>query len=226
MRSTAWGFKTLTVRTARYVTPNQLPRKWDVLEICELINKDLSPRLALNDTAILAKRFSCDANNRFECMQRVNVSELVSSFMTIPGARRSVVVDGEILPAPAVEMVQRKQFNKVPYIMGNNADEASLFMIKTSFTAAGANSVIQKGFGPVKAAQILNLYPLVEGTDNRQVLVDLMSDIMYHCANRRFALALAEAGAPGWMYSFKRHTGMTNSWSWDEMWTWKHVTHF
>ena len=166
--------------------------------------------LALNDTATLANRFSCDANNQFECMQRVNVSELVSSFMTLPGARGSVVVDGDILPAPAVEMVQRKEFNRVPYIMGNNADEASLFMNKTSFTAAGANCVIQKGFGPVRAVQILNLYPLVEGSDNRQVLVDLMSDIMYHCANRRFALALAEADNPGWMYSFKRHSGMAN----------------
>merc|ERR1711865_555789 len=162
--------------------------------------------LALNDTATLVERFSC-ARNAFSCLKTVNVSQLVAAFMTLPHARGSVVIDGDVLPAAVVEMVELKQFNKVPYILGNNADEASLFMNITSYTAAGASCVIQKGFGAVKALEILSLYPLVEGTDNRQALVDLMSDIMYHCENRRFALALAEAGHAGHMYSFKRHSG-------------------
>ena len=41
LRSTAWGLKTLTVCTARCVTPNQLPRKWLFYSFLELINKDL-----------------------------------------------------------------------------------------------------------------------------------------------------------------------------------------
>ena len=159
---------------------------------------------ALNNSRLLATEFAC---HDFECMQRVNASQLLGASSQLPVYENdaiAAIIDGDILPAAPLERVQQKTFNRVPVMLGTNADEASLLTLVSSWTAAGVRCVIQKGFDPRAASTVLNTYLVTNGSDNRQVLVDLLSDSFFRCPARTFAKALSEAYSPTYMYSFQR----------------------
>lgn len=145
------------------------------------------------------------------CMQQVNASEIVTAIQNTGVDLVSAVIDGDVLPLSTVEMVANGSFNRVPYMLGNNANEASLFIgldtkQSESFTASQARCVMSK-LVQGDPASLLGVYPVVEGQNNREVVAALLSDVLFHCGNRRFATGLAAAGSPPWMYSFKRTPG-------------------
>ena len=163
---------------------------------------------ALNSTLTMAAHISChDVSNRsalFECLSNADPSAMFNAVMAQNPEAVSVFGDA-VLPALPLAMVQRGAFKRVPFILGNNADEVSLMLDgSVRYTAESARCIVDEVVEPEVAASLLGLYPLVGGTDNRQSVVQLISDLLIVCPSRRLATALAAAGAVPWVYEFAR----------------------
>jgi len=155
----------------------------------------------INQTARVAAEVGCVD---LACMKRVvNVSSITGAISSL-GLDMSPAVEGDdLLPHPPLELIKAGAFHKVPYMLGNNENEGSLFIDAKTVTATQARCVIdylKADAGP----GFEGLYPIIEGQDNRNALVDLVSDVTFHCPNREIGLALGAAGEAPWMYSFKR----------------------
>lgn len=80
-----------------------------------------------------------------------------------------------------------------------------MFVNRSTFTEDEVTCILEKSIGSVKAAAIFDLYPTTSGANNRDVLVTILTDIMFACGAAEFAAALAAAGSPTWVYEFMRH---------------------
>ena len=162
---------------------------------------------ALNFTATLSKNVSCGTS--LACLKAANVTALVHAFSVLSknatNGNCGAVVDGELLPASPVQMVQRGSFHRVPFLFGSNAQEGSRFIADSTFTAKQARCTVEQAVGPNKSAAVLALYPTTPGSDNRDVLVSITTDAMFSCPARKLASAIAATGTPTWGYEFRRH---------------------
>jgi len=154
----------------------------------------------INETARVAAEVGC---RDLDCLKRVNVSEIKDA-ITALGLNLAAAAQGDdVLPHPPLELIQAGAFHKVPYMLGNNQNEGSLFVDAKTVTSEQAQCVmdtLKSDYGP----DFPGLYPIVDGQDNRNAVVDLISDASFHCPNRAIGLALGASGAAPWMYSFKR----------------------
>jgi len=116
------------------------------------------------------------------------------------------VIDGDVYEDAPLALIKQGKFNHVPFINGNTEDEASSFLYPQlrHATATEAGCILEHTFGAEPAKKLIQAYPLTDGVDNRAVLTSILGDLVQHCQNDMVAEALAKAGAPLWVYSFKR----------------------
>ena len=112
----------------------------------------------------------------------------------------------EVSPDTALNLVKAGSFNRVPFMLGTNANEGSIF-IQTSSLSPTQAACVYGSLGDTNNATIAEvlkgLYPIVPGQDNLYALIDLYSDLAMHCPMRELSLALDEAGVSPWLYSFR-----------------------
>jgi len=156
---------------------------------------------ASNGTAAYAEALGCSDDGIFACLSRASAESLVNA--TAPPAW--IVVDGDVLPAAPLDIIRSGEFNRVPLVIGNNAEEGNAFVvpIQTTVTADGLRRAAGKVFPAEVAARLLELYPVVDGADNTWILADMIGDVGFVCDNRRIARALSAAGAAPWSYSWR-----------------------
>lgn len=97
------------------------------------------------------------------------------------------VVDGQVFPDFPEVLFQDGSFNKVPLMIGSNADEMSVSAPVTVFPFM-VTSLINSTFPPGMQAQALSLYP--PGTTNaqaRESYVQLLTDAQFTATTRRTA---------------------------------------
>ena len=149
---------------------------------------------ALDLSSQISHGLSCSDG---ECLQQRDGSALLATAVNLTKVYEyemaKAVIDNYDLEATPVEMAEASTFNRVPYIIGNNADEGSAFVPVQHVSAAQARCVIERSWDKATAESILEIYPLLTpeapgsaiDPDNRPVLVQLLSDVFFHCANRR-----------------------------------------
>jgi para-nitrobenzyl esterase len=155
----------------------------------------------------LAKDVGCHDAADLDCLRKVNASQLVVEYAGLKSTR--AVVDGDVYTDFPIALIEKEEFNRVPFIMGNNAEEGNLFIYPplsptTPATAKQLQCMFFFTFGD-DAHKISAVYPPVEapGIDNRPMLSELVSDLVFHCDNNQVAQALANKGAAPWLYSFR-----------------------
>jgi para-nitrobenzyl esterase len=129
-------------------------------------------------------------------------------------------IDGS--PAGLVDMpinlINAGQFNKVPMIMGTNANEGSIFIPAmplvvrgTSFPPSDADlpAMLEHAmdmYNPAIVANVTNWvmqnYPPYPLNDNWARGADMLTHYFFSCGTRRTARALAEKGVPVYLYQF------------------------
>merc|ERR1712007_140483 len=99
-------------------------------------------------------------------------------------------VDGVFMMDTPLALIKAGKFNKVPLLMGTNADEAyGLFyppVVPTKFTTPKeAKCAFKSAFGS-RARELMDIYTIVEsdGFDNRKAVLGFISDALFHCDNR------------------------------------------
>ncbi|MCB9630551.1 MAG: carboxylesterase family protein [Sandaracinus sp.] len=121
-------------------------------------------------------------------------------------------VDGLILPGEVFARVRDGRANDVPWVIGHNADEASVFTLAVSVPDEDAfRRVVGSVVGPAFVDSLVTLYPASEFGGRWKSAYDaLFADLAFVCS----AVALTEAasdGAPAYGYHFTRSLGPRGS---------------
>ncbi|KAK7040283.1 hypothetical protein VNI00_009750 [Paramarasmius palmivorus] len=171
--------------------------------------------------------------NSFTCLRTTNSTSLLHGIgVSLAQANEYYpwvpVVDGPsgLLPELPSKMYARGQFAKIPFISGNNLDEATPFVSTTSTTDTIRNAIISnytiecKGTGDIAlqaaADRILQLYPNVPAlgspfrTGNETFGLSpeykraaaITGDLMFHSVRRLWTKAAVETGIRGYGYLF------------------------
>jgi para-nitrobenzyl esterase len=161
-----------------------------------------------------AKGLGCEATQgQLDCLRKKPVTDLLSNAMQpdpMMGGTAAipfyVVVDGEkgFLPKPGKALFDAGDVAKVPYMLGSNTDEGTLFLLSamTPTDEAGYSAELKARFGDF-ADKLLALYPVSKfGGDYKAALARVIGDSGLICGTHDSARRAAKAGLPVFMYNF------------------------
>lgn len=176
------------------------------------------PTLAAAETrgAVTASRVGCtDAATMLACLRAKSVAELVGTgdVFALPGGLLyqggfpvpTPVVDGTTIPESPAAAYAAGRFTHVPFLVGSNADEGTLFHSSLLSTPVANEAEYRAAVGrarPGAVDVIVAQYPVASYANANAALTAATSDF-FSCATRRFARATSDAGAPTWLYSFE-----------------------
>ena len=157
----------------------------------------------------------CEGDSVIACLREKPVSDFISSEpIDRTGGRDALalafnfgaVIDGAggFLPEPPVDLFDRGEVAKVPYILGTNTEEAQLYFISAPVPATEEEYVaeITATYGDF-AARVLEMYPLSRfGGDIRKAMARIDTDSGLVCGTRDTAMRAVAAGLPVYMYNF------------------------
>jgi para-nitrobenzyl esterase len=117
-------------------------------------------------------------------------------------------VDGHFLPDQPRTLYNAGQIAKVPYLLGSNTDEGTLFLPDAKpMTDQQYMDALTAMFGATVAGQVATVYPtanFANGVPNPQTaaLARVIGDSRLVCTTFDTAERMAHAGAPVYMYNF------------------------
>jgi para-nitrobenzyl esterase len=155
-------------------------------------------------TAKLSAAVGCDAKD-LACLRTKSVSDLLNA---AGGAGTFGPTAGtEFLPMQPRAAFDAGQINKVPYILGSNTDEGTLFTLTaTNVNNQDAYRTALKGRYPAIADQVEMQYPasdfMSEQNPYLAAFARAIGDSVLVCSTWDAAVRAAKAGAPTWMYNF------------------------
>lgn len=179
---------------------------------------DALPRLdgagPLPPATAQGERFSAaagcaDAADEAACLRALDAATVLDTLpgeigILDPGAETyGHVVDGHVLPEPPGAAVAAGRAADVPFVVGANADEGTLFAqpFKSTLTAAGYAAAVRAVYR-ADADAVLARYPVDAYAAPYLALADVTGDAGFVCPARRVARAHAGHGRPAWLYHF------------------------
>jgi para-nitrobenzyl esterase len=164
-----------------------------------------------------ATRVGCDASagDVLACLRGKPIAEVMANASAppptgggVPGAAAigfGAVIDGPggVLPDLPRNLFDRGEVAKVPYILGTNNDEGTLFDIGASVPDDAAyRAQLTSRFGD-SAEQVYALYPPEKfGGDLKAALDAVVSDSFMICGTHDTGRRARKAGLPVYMYNF------------------------
>lgn len=164
---------------------------------------------ALATGAALVENVGCNtAANVATCLRAKTPEELMAALppdVSISGARTPYQpnVDGSLLPAAPLDAIRSGQHNRVPTVIGANADETGQ-EVPLTFTEAQYQAYLAIAIPDEAArAQVAELYSSAIFGTARRAYIALTSDIKFICPSRTIARTLAGAQSePVYRYFF------------------------
>ncbi len=113
------------------------------------------------------------------------------------------IVDGEVIPDQPRALFDQGDVADVPYILGSNTDEGTLFHIGATpvENAEELLAALERRFGD-RAQEIADAYPLDEFESPDAALQRITGDAGLVCTTHDTARRAAAAGLDVWMYNF------------------------
>ena len=162
-----------------------------------------------------ASDHGCEGDDVLKCLRDKPASELVSMDMVdrtmgMDALRAAFsfrpVVDGKggFLPEPAVDLFDRGEVAKVPYILGSTTDEAQLYYISATVPTSDDEyaAYIADKYGDF-ADRVLEMYPISKfDGDYRKAVARIATDSGIVCSTLDTARRAVRAGLPVYMYNF------------------------
>jgi len=108
-------------------------------------------------------------------LRKLPADKFVISAASAAGLRFGLVVDGKLLPAPALSLLAQGRFNDVPMLVGQTANEGSAFPGYGSGDAAAYQAFLQRSFGK-DAGTFSKLYPAQTGAARSQSMKEASGD--------------------------------------------------
>jgi para-nitrobenzyl esterase len=152
------------------------------------------------------EKFDCQGSDALACMRDVPIKRLVDGEPD-SGRPFAPIVDKDFLVAQPRDLFRAQKAAKVPYILGSNRDEGSLFTsdFQGLDNEADFNKALQKLFPDVSLPALCDVYP-VEDTDVRfpfvHKLAEILGDADWVCPTLDTALRASAAGSAVYLYNF------------------------
>ena len=177
--------------------------------------KDATPASAASEIAAFAKALGCGtATDEFACLRAASIDDIMKNAEqpdltgggATPSFRFSVVVDGAngFLPDFPRTLFDKGDIAHVPYLLGSNMDEGTLFLLQATIPTSDAEylAALTSRFGSI-ADQVLALYPVSKfNGDYRAALARVVGDSGLVCGTHDTARRAAKAGLDVFMYNF------------------------
>jgi para-nitrobenzyl esterase len=154
----------------------------------------------------IAMKLGCAGSDALACLRGKTASELLDAAPNdlLAGGTLGAIVDGDFLPDQGRALFDRGDIAKVPYILGSNTDEGTLFVIGTTVKdQAGYMTALEQRFGADAAAAVAQQYPASKfGGDYSAALARAFGDGRLVCTTFDSALRAAAGGATTYMYNY------------------------
>jgi para-nitrobenzyl esterase len=117
----------------------------------------------------------------------------------------SVTIDGDVLRAQPKDVVTSGDYAKVPYILGSNTDEGTIFFVGEPIVKTEAEylAALERRYGTDGAA-VAARYPVADFPSAQEALMRVFGDAQLVCATFDTASRHAAAGVPVHVYNFDR----------------------
>lgn len=116
------------------------------------------------------------------------------------------IVDGYVLPRSVTEAFATGDIADVPFLLGSNADEGTLFhspLLAVSVAdEAGYRAALGRTF-PGNVDAIMAEYPVQDFPSASAALTEVTGDAFFVCTARQIARDAADAGLPTFLYAFE-----------------------
>ncbi len=141
-----------------------------------------------------------DAANELSCLRQVPVSTLLSQDSG-PG----IIIDGGVLPDQPRTLFNTGKFAKVPYILGSNADEGTLFFIGSRPVTTNAKylEALKQAYGDM-SDEVAAVYPASAFRTPQDALARVFGDSSLVCPTYDVARRAAAGGSNVYLYNFAR----------------------
>ena len=164
---------------------------------------------ALATGATLSDNVGCGAAaDVAACLRSRTPAQLLAALppeVSIVGAQAPYQpsVDGSLLPSAPLDAIRSGQYNRVPTVIGANADETGRD-VPLTFSEAQYQVILANAFpNAIVRAQVANIYSSATFGSARRAYVALTSDLKFICPSRTIARALATAQTePVYRYFF------------------------
>lgn len=156
---------------------------------------------ARNRTAALSDASGCAAAaDELACLRELPVAELLA----LSGGFRPSV-DGGFLPDQPRAIYDRGDYARVPYILGSNSDEGTLFLLGAGpvETEEEYEALVEARYGS-RADEVLALYPVSDFDSPNDAWARIVGDSGLVCGTYDTARRAAAGGADVYMYNFSR----------------------
>jgi para-nitrobenzyl esterase len=170
----------------------------------------LTKQQAEGTAGALADALDCSGDDALACLRGKDVPALLTAASTLPASatRRTLspMVDGDFLSDQPRTLYKNGEINKVPYVLGSNTDEGTLFTSAMITTEEQYDAALDAQF-PGGRAEIKALYPLDKFKDAKPnpaqaALVRVIGDSRLVCSTTDSA-RLAAAHSPSvYTYNF------------------------
>ena len=144
------------------------------------------------------------------CLRQLPASTLLALLpqgggAVVPDFTFGPVVDGGFLPDQPRALFDAGRFARVPYLLGSNSDEGTLFFLGVPpvTTEAAYLAALQARYGSL-AAQVAAVYPASAFPSPQDALVRAFGDQILVCSTYDTARRAAAAGARTYLYNFAR----------------------
>jgi para-nitrobenzyl esterase len=151
----------------------------------------------------LATAVGCaGAGDELACLRQVSPSTLLASMGSLPFGP---LVDGGFLPDQPRTLFDDGRYARVPYVLGTNADEGTIFFITTPAITTEAQYLaeLQLRYGS-RAAEVAALYPASSFPTPQDALERVVGDAGLVCGTYDTARRAAAGGARTYLYNFAR----------------------
>jgi len=159
-------------------------------------------RGAANAEALAAAVGCGGSADELACLRQVSADTLLAN---LGSGDFGPVVDGGFLPDQPRTLFDAKQFAKVPYLLGSNSDEGTLFFLGVPpvTTEPEYQAALQARYGS-RASQVEAIYPAASFASPQAALVRAFGDDILVCPTYDTARRAAAGGAPTYLYNFSR----------------------
>lgn len=147
------------------------------------------------------------ADVSLEALRRMTPEELLKmtgGIGALPGksGTEMLCLDGQVLTEASADVFAAGRQAPVPFIVGSNADEGTLFTRQAApKTVRGYQFIVRRMFGE-HAAEVLRLYPARSDDEAEAAFAAALGDVSFTAQARRSARWHAAAAHPTWRYFF------------------------
>jgi para-nitrobenzyl esterase len=158
-----------------------------------------------------AQQLGCTGDDALSCLRGKSVADLLappaSSMTGAPTSSFGPIVDGDYMPDQPRALYDKGDVSKVPYILGSNTDEGTLFTLGlTSVNSMDTYVAALTMRFPGRVDDIMKLYPISDFMDQDNPYLAALSrvfgDSSLVCSTWDAATRFAKTGTDTYMYNF------------------------